>query len=690
MKKTTIYIITIFTLSIYNKLFSQENEIIPAIKVLASNKKTHINLRWAPNTPSIWKKLNKSGYLIERITVRKKGKLMPPSYDKKILDTIKPKPLDEWKTFAENNKYAAVVAQLLYGKTNVNPTSTPIESMFTIKKDLDNRFSFVLLAADMDFETAKLAGLGYVDTSVQPKTEYLYRIKNIDPQLNVKIGLKLIHTEKKEILPPPIDLYALPEDKKVTLSWDKEVYKSIYTAYTLEKSEDSIHFEEINGGLPFINFSQDQVSNNQFFYKDSITANYKPYYYRVLGISAFGEKSPPSKIISVKGVEKLTSIPKITSDSITATKDVILNWKFDSKSEKQIKAFTVDWASKAEGPFVTIKKNIPKNKRSAQIDKVEASNYYRVNAIGLGNYKTTSLKYFVQPIDSVAPLAPVRLKAVVDSLGIVRVSWQPNQEKDIKGYIVRKANLRTEKTIPINTDLIVTTTFTDTIQIKSLNSSVFYQVVALDKRYNVSKLSKKLEVKKPDIVPPVPPIFKDFNSTKEGIFLRWINSSSQDVVAHKLYKKELTADQTKNGWHLIFTTDSIANYLDKNITTGSKYKYKIIAIDENQLLSETATPITITANMIVNSSSIKGFSFYADREEKKITISWKKMPSSVTEVLVYRSKNQEKPMLWRQLLPNTNQLVDTRVNPDNTYTYILKAIFANGEIPQTKAVEVIY
>ncbi|WP_299314713.1 hypothetical protein [uncultured Aquimarina sp.] len=690
MKEITFCIIFTIFIGTSFKLFSQEKKVIPTIKVLASNKKKQVKLRWAPDTPIIWQKLNKEGYLIERITVKKEGKLMPPSYDKKILDTIKPKALEEWKTVADNNNYAAMVAQLLYGTIDTKPTTSAIESMFTIKKDLDNRFSFVLLAADMDFETANLAGLGYIDTTVEPKTEYLYRIKNVDPNVNVKTGLKLIHTEKEEVLPPPIDLYALPEDKKITLSWDKEIYKSIYTAYTVEKSEDSLHFKEVNGGLPFVSFSQDETSNKQFFYVDSITVNYKPYYYRVIGISAFGEKSLPSKIVSVKGVEKLTAIPKITSDSLQSSGDLILNWRFNREAEKQIKSFTIDWAPKAEGPYVTIKKNVPNFNRSTIIDKIEASNYYKVNAIGLSNQKTTSLMHFVQQVDSVPPIAPTGLEASIDSLGIVKLSWQANEEKDIRGYIVRRANLRKEKTIPTSTDIIKATTFIDTIQVKSLNASVFYQVVALDNKYNVSKLSKTLEVKKPDIVPPVPPIFETYKVTANGVFLQWINSSSKDVVAHNLYRKELTTNQDQDEWKIIFETDSITAYTDKNIKAGLKYKYAIFAIDANKLQSEPTTPLTITANMVTAGSIIKGFDAYADREEKRITISWRKIPDTVKEVLVYRSKNEGLPMLWRQVPPNTNQLVDARINPDNTYTYTLKTIFAEGTIPQTKSIEVTY
>ncbi len=689
MKKTILYILVlIYVFAVSEKLFSQQQDVIPKIKVLALNKKTQVYLRWAPNTPASWSKLNKIGYEIERITVKKDGKLMPPSFGKKILDTIKPQPLEDWRTIAKTNNYAAMVAQLLYGEKSSTSALNPIAAMFSVKKDLDNRFSFVLLASDMNFEAACMAGLGYIDTTVEPNTEYLYRVKSVDSKGKIETGLKLLNTEQEEALPPPIDLFALSDDKKITITWDKEVYKAIYTAYVIEKSDDSLNFTKVKGGLPFINFTQGEESNNQMFYTDSIAKNYTPYYYRIIGISAFGEKSPPSKVLMAQGVTKLTTNPKIISSRVVPSGDVLLNWTFDKEAQQQIKNFSIDWAPKADGPYTTIKKDIPNDNRSAMVQKVEASNYYKINALGVSHQKTASLMHFVQPIDSIPPVAPIGLHGTIDSLGIVNLSWQGNAENDIRGYIIRKANLKEEKTIPISADLVTSTAFVDTVQIKSLNSSVFYQVVALDKRYNISELSQKLELKKPDVVPPVPPIFEDYKVTKEGIALHWINSSSNDVVSHYLYRKVLSNEE--NDWQVIFKTDTVTRHVDKNVKPGVQYKYAIFANDDSQLRSEPSTSLTVTATKTQRNSVIKGFNAIADREDRNIIISWRKMPDDVVEILIYRAKNAEPPMLWRQIPGHINELVDTRINPDNTYTYTLKTIFDTETISQTKSVEVTY
>ncbi|GGX29396.1 hypothetical protein GCM10007384_33280 [Aquimarina muelleri] len=688
MKKVIIYIVFIFFLGIPTLLFSQE-EITSSIKVLSRNNGTYVNLRWAPNTASAWLKLNKSGYEIERITIKKNRKLMPPSYEKKILATIKPKPLEEWETIADKNDYALMIAQLLYGKSTITTATNPIANILALKKDIDQKYGYVVLAADMNFEAATMAGLGYTDTDVEQNTVYLYRIKSLVPKSEIETGLKLVDLEKKDRLPAPIDLIALPEDKKITLAWDGEIFKSIFTAYHIEKSEDSIHFKRTGGDIPFINFNQEGSSNKQMIYNDSIVENYKPYYYRVVGVSAFGEKSPPSKIISAIGIKKLTATPKIVSHIVESPDAVILNWEFDKEAEKQIKEYTIDWAPKDEGPYTRIKTAIPVQNRSTKIKKVEASNYYKINAIGKSHQKTTSLRHFVQPVDSIPPNPPIGLIGTIDSLGIVQLSWQANIEKDIQGYIVYKANLDNEAVIPATTELITGHTFTDTVEIKSLNSKVYYQLVALDKRYNISDRSEKIELTKPDIIPPIPPIFKDYKVTDKGVSLYWINSSSHDVAVHQLYRKNLSKE--KNTWQQLFMTDTITQYTDNTVVSGVQYKYAIFAEDNAKLQSEPSTPLTITARMSHSTTKvIKGFNAIADREIKNITVSWRKMPDQVTEILVYRSKNEDQPMLWRQIPPSINKLVDTRINPDNTYTYTLKTIFGKGTISQAETVQVIY
>ncbi|WFO17213.1 hypothetical protein M601_005680 [Cellulophaga baltica 4] len=76
-------------------------------------------------------------------------------------------------------------------------------------------------------------------------------------------------------------------------------------------------------------------------------------------------------------------------------------------------------------------------------------------------------------------------------------------EKDILGYRIFRGNLKDETYAQITIDPLQTNQFIDTVQLNSLNTDVYYTVVAVDHRFNTSAYSEVLELKKPDIIPPI-------------------------------------------------------------------------------------------------------------------------------------------------------------------------------------------
>ena len=54
---------------------------------------------------------------------------------------------------------------------------------------------------------------------------------------------------------------------------------------------------------------------------------------------------------------------------------------------------------------------------------------------------------------------------------------------------------------------------------------------AFDENRNASKYSDALELKRPDKVPPVAPLFNDFLVSDTSVVLHWVTSSSDDVTS---------------------------------------------------------------------------------------------------------------------------------------------------------------
>lgn len=689
-----------FTYSILFILFTvvgyaqQELTDSPSIQVIARvNSNKQILLRWAPTTPSSWIKCNKYGYQIERFTVKRNGENLSTP-ERKIVSSVPilPLPVGKWESVVAKDDYAAIVAQALYGESfEVTQMEEGLAQIINKAKEVEQRFSFALYGADMSFEAAKMAGLGFVDNEINSNESYFYTIKSAAPDevLIIDSGKVFVEAGKAETLPEPIDLIAVGDDKSVLLTWEYAMFKKVYTSYFLERSEDGTNFKRL-GDTPLVNLNdKPDKPSTRMFYVDTIPVNNKTYYYRVQGITPFGEVSPFSEVVSAEGVKKLADVPHISRYTFDKEGSVVLQWDFEKNVEQDITGFELNWAAQEKGPYTTVISEIPANTRKVVYKNPEPSNYFRIVALGKNNQKTTSLTSFVQTIDSIPPARPIGLQGVVDTLGVVRLQWEENTEKDLLGYRLFRGNLEKEEVSQITISPISATSFVDTVQVKSLNSKVFYQVVAVDQRFNMSDYSEKLELQKPDVVPPSSPIFSKYSVDKEGVQLQWIRSTSDDVQYHQLYRQ--SSKNTEKGWELIFkSSDTTATYKDQTAITGITYRYAVFAQDKSGLQSAPSTPITITVQKNDKVKAVKGFRGIADREAKKINLSWRITSDQVRELIIYKNKEGEKPVLWKQLPSTIDTISDNGVHPNTVYTYQLKAITGNAQFTELEKITITY
>ncbi len=92
------------------------------------------------------------------------------------------------------------------------------------------------------------------------------------------------------------------------------------------------------------------------YYIDSLSQNNKPYYYRVNGISPFGEKETYSDTIFGVGQPILPFTPRISNFKFTKNpNEAIIIWEFPKEGEAITEKFQLNQAEKDLGPY-----NIPK------------------------------------------------------------------------------------------------------------------------------------------------------------------------------------------------------------------------------------------------------------------------------------------------------------------------------------------
>ncbi|MGO4773746.1 hypothetical protein ACEN2I_18995 [Flavobacterium sp. W22_SRS_FK3] len=660
-----------------NSTKNSDTEKKSEIQVIARVQKDRILLRWAVNTPIAWKKLNTYGYLIERFTVTRDNKTLAKPERVVLAEAFKPEPVETWEKLIDENDNAAIIAQAIFGESFSVTGADNLESIVNLSEEAEQRFTFALYTADKDFEVAKKAGLGFEDKNVKQNEKYAYRISSnvLENELSIVYGGVFVSLKEYEPLPKPMDLTAHFTDNSTMLSWNFKILAHVYGSYYVERSTDKINYKRITE-KPYTSLSQENANNNRIFYVDSI-ANNTSYNYRIQGISPFGELGPYSDVVSGKGKALLKYVPHLTVKDFKDDSTVTLTWEFPEEGNNEISGFELNRSDYDNDKYVKVIKNIPAKDRSVTYNKLLATNYFTITAVGKNGNSRTSFPMLVQPVDSIPPAKPVGLKGVIDSLGVVKLTWIPNKEKDLLGYRIYKGNTAHEEFSQITVSPNESNTYEDKVLIKNLNPKVYYKIIAVDYHYNMSVFSEVLILKKPDVIPPTSPIFTNFEIKEGSVFLEWINSQSEDTASHQLYRKE----NGQTDWTLIVDTkNKEEKYQDKTVVEGNTYRYSIFAKDESGLISKASPEVAMFVPKYSVMPAIKGFFAQANKTTNTIDLSWEYANMEVSNFEIYKASDTEPLQLIQVLTGKTKRLSDPTITINTTYKYGIRALFKDGRM----------
>ncbi|TAE40325.1 MAG: hypothetical protein EAZ70_05020 [Runella slithyformis] len=636
-----------------------------------------IRLRWAPNRAGAWSLLNRAGYVVERFELDANGN--KTNLRKLSVQPIKPEPLEQWARFAKGpqNENALIAAQAIYGKSFATKTTT----LDAKADELTNRYSFTLLAADLSFEAAQAAGLGIIDPSVQLGRKYFYRLYAAQKLVNyapVDTTLAIVDTRNIEQLPRPVWQQPNEGELHVDLLWNKSTHQNAFTAYYLERSPDGRTYQRLNQ-KPYINMDSEAEDKPDFIYTDSLKANYQPFYYRLVGISAFGEESTPSE--PVKAMARDRTPPRAPFDVKAKSlggKRVEITW--NTTPEADLAGFYVGRSQNSLENFkpLTTKPLFANSRRFIDENaEIDTTNYYLIIAVDTAQNAAASLSAYSIIIDSLPPSKPTGLTARIDKKGIVKLRWNKNPERDVKGYVVLYANQRGHFFTTAVKRAIRDTLFTDTLQLWTLTEKIYYQVKAVDKNDNTSGASNILEVGKPDIVPPSSPLFSGYEIQPKGVLLKWVGSTSKDVVQHRIYRK---APNEKSFQEL---TTALPNapktYFDASVRANTSYQYLIEAEDDANLLSVPSPVLTINVPDYTARAGTLNLRAQYNTAKKQVEINWQNPTVPNAYIVVYRAENGGAFTTLGTATKGVSQYQDQSVKPRVSYEYTTRVFYADGQ-----------
>jgi hypothetical protein len=640
---------------------SQQNQELSLIYYKTSDK---IMLRWAPAKASYWIENNKHGYVIERYTVLRDSTRVFPPQKHLLANNIKPAPLATWEDLSEKDDYAAIVAQAIYGESFLldlpeNPNN-PYQ-IIQLANDQETRYNYTLLACDLSYPVAKLAGLGFEDSLINQNESYLYKIYG-QSYASLDTAYAYVPSKDSPPLPSIKNLEADFGDRIVSLSWDLGFLNNYYSSYILERSNDNESFVRVGNKPSLFTTAESREEISVAIKTDSLQANNSRYYYRVRGVSPFGIVGPPSNTVSGEGRNAYNfsvEILNITDDEVK----INVSWKTDPDIlQSQFELATI-FLSKDGSQFEAI--DSVKTISGFHLKESASTSYFKIEVKDRNGQKHISLPYLYQPKDSIPPETPINLIGTCDSLGKINLRWNRNSDLDLAGYRIFKSISKNSSFRQITSAAVNDTSFNDQVDLNTIRGYIYYQVQAVDHRGNKSDKSGVLAVELKDFLSPTSPRIVDYRVNSQIVEITYAPSPSKDVVAYVLHK--IVNDS------LEFTRKFSPNIDTRHIIDSLNYvgtfKYYLSAIDSSANISERSNELII--NPIFQQSSTPKLSAQVDRTNNLISLQWE-LPYGVNEIRLYRAEGDDKITLYKSLDRPTTVYEDRQLTINKKYIYMVQ------------------
>ena len=675
------YLITILAINICLISFGQDVELdssvyevqktkfrdsleLDDIMMITKSSQLGIEFRWAPTNVKTWYMAIEHGYTLERMV----GK----SREYETVAKIFPWSEDKWRPFVnDDNKYMAVAAMSIYGEKE--------DSGFVqAGNDAQNRHAFTLLAADLDKQAAEASGLYYAINDKTDESYGMYRIYTYDPETSESSDTAQIigaYLGNQEILPPELSL--IEQNDALELEWiggGRLRYGEQLTAYHIERSSDGVNFSRILEE-PFVNAETAlQLDTEYTSYIDSVENGIK-YYYRVVGIDAFADLTEPSNVVS--GTAKNKTAPTVATGleaKEVENQKINLKWDWEQNDELgKLTGFNIYRSPVEDRQYEKINEKPLSTSIRTYLDEspnTDRLNYYYVESVGEYGNVSASVYTLGHIVDLIPPQPPVGLTGEIDTNGMVLVTWVTPEDKDVMGYEVFFSNSEEYEYVKKATQIIENEFFIDSVTLKTLTKDIFYKVVAVDYNYNRSDLSHAIKVTRPDIIPPSPSVFTDYNVTKEGIGFTWAASTSDDVQSIILQRREVGG-----AWEVISDFDPTSKtYLDKNVVEGVSYEYNLITTDEGNNISVPEKTLILEALKSFYIQEVENLE--VSKNDDLLELSWEYDNVDEHSFVVYK-KASDGALLTYKVLEGENNIT-INYQKDKEYSFAVKARGKDG------------
>jgi len=567
----------------------------------------------------------------------------------------------------------------------------PLWQLFLKAPDADSVYRIVRNSpqkirawAAFDVNMLQVLGIAYLDRDIKRGEKYTYRIALVkkDGSETAPSGEFLVEAGK----PPrqlfgPINLKAKGGDRSVEIKWNpnpKDTMGFVYNVYraTKERGEYLLITER-----PIAIFAtEEQKGALEGTFVDNDVVNGITYYYKLTSLDFLENESPLVGPVSATPKDLTPPPPPQHPVAVGSVRGIAISW--EKSKANDVKGYWIYRAKKFDGEYTRLSTiPVPPDTGLYEDVTVEANKqyFYKITAIDFsGNESEPSAPCFSSFQNYVPPLPPQNVKAEATAPKEITISWNPNTEKDLKGYYVFRA-FRPDGKFEQISHLIPkdTTSFKDKDKTLSAKSTYFYAVTAINQTGVMSAYSSVAVVQAMDTTGPMQPLGFHGWWDKAGVHLLWDPSMDPTTSGWAIYKAEGKVRSNKLSDYTLIKTlqENFKSFIDTDVKRGKSYTYRLVAVNSDGYMSEPTPPLTIfTGGATKNPPSI----IRLLKKKDGILVTWDgTRENAVKGYIIYKSVGGATYSKLTELDVNSTSFLDKDVKKGELYYYYITTFDEN-------------
>ncbi len=573
----------------------------------------------------------------------------------------------------------------VFQKISVAEFQESVASVFALQKAFKNN------------EFALAIAVGFIDENPLSGTTYTYKLNAIENGEEVEMDQLQITAGNYENVAPPQNIIVDRKKRKINFNFQTEPlrYFGIKILRTgSDGSNDTITGKETYPVQQDIDENGKMLPWPKHLFIDRNIDKDLSYTYQFFAIDYFAEMSPSTGEIKSDFIDFDPPQEAFGLDFKIDTQRITLTWILVDDPDRV--GINVYRYNDPNGDSIKLNLTpINKNKLSFEDNVSDFRTYfYKVGVFDAAGNEIISTPTLIQVRDIIPPLPPTGLKTSTDT-GMVQLSWNPNKENDLRGYVIYKVidngTNNFEEYTMVNPSTIKETNYTEEMS-KNVKNTFHYVVAAVDSSWNYSNYSVLSIAELPDHIPPVKPFIKIIKETEKAILITWIQNKDEDLRGYNIFRKVIgdTTDNLEklNGRPLKI---SYSSYEDKLFEAGTLYGYLIQAIDSSKNESELSNEFQIQTSGTPKEETIKlkSFTVKKKRRGKIVNLKWTADREEFIEgYVLYRKIKSEKRFEPYTGILNNSAFNDKSLSAGTNYEYQLRIYSKAGDVVRSKIIDV--